>query len=267
MRKSLFCCFIVVFLSILSFAGYAQDGTIKGFVYDNSTGEPVAYCLVRLEGTSYGALTEKNGGFVISKIRNGDYMLSINYVGFDSIKKPLRVNDDVQTFNFNLKPSSRILAGVEVTAEGQRVMTETRTSVISVSPKDIKQLPSIGGQPDFAQYLQVLPGIISTGDQGGQLYVRGGTPIQNMLLFDGMLVYNPFHSIGLFSVFDSDIMSSADVYTGGFGAEFGGRLSSVMNISTRDGNKKRISGKIDVNTFGAKLLLEGPIVKMKEEIL
>lgn len=265
MRKSLFCCFIVVFLSILSFAGYAQDGTIKGFVYDNSTGEPVAYCLVRLEGTSYGALTEKNGGFVISKIRNGDYMLSINYVGFDSIKKPLRVNDDVQTFNFNLKPSSRILAGVEVTAEGQRVMTETRTSVISVSPKDIKKLPSIGGQPDFAQYLQVLPGIISTGDQGGQLYVRGGTPIQNMLLLDGMLIYNPFHSIGLFSVFDSDIMSSADVYTGGFGAEFGGRLSSVMNISTRDGNKKRISGKVDVNTFGAKLLLEGPIVKMKEE--
>lgn len=126
-------------------------------------------------------------------------------------------------------------------------------------------MPAIGGQPDFAQYLQVLPGVISTGDQGGQLYVRGGTPVQNMLLLDGVLIYNPFHSIGIFSVFDMDIMSSADVYTGGFGAEFGGRISSVMDIQTRDGNKKHISGKVDVSNIQSQILLEGPLVKLKND--
>lgn len=264
MKKNLFRCTIALIISTLCLFGHAQNGTVKGFVYDNNTGEPISYCVVQLQGTTHGALTEKSGAFVISKVPNGDYTLIINYLGFDSIQEPIQIKDNVITHNFYLQPSRVSLDAVQINAEGQRVVTETRTSVISVTAKDIKQLPSIGGQPDFAQYLQVLPGIISTGDQGGQLYVRGGTPIQNMLLLDGMLIYNPFHSIGLFSVFDSDIMSSADVYTGGFGAEFGGRLSSVMDIRTRDGNKKRISGKIDVNTFGAKLLLEGPIVKLKE---
>lgn len=120
------------------------------------------------------------------------------------------------------------------------------------------------GEPDIAQYLQVLPGVVFTGDQGGQLYIRGGLPVQNKVLLDGLIVYNPFHSIGLFSVFDSEIMKSADVYSAGFGAEYGGRTSSIMDISTRDGNKKRASGKISASTFGAKAMLEGPFVKLKE---
>ena len=82
---------------------------------------------------------------------------------------------------------------------------------------------------------------------------------------DGVILFSPFHSIGIFSVFDMDIMSSADVYTGGFGAEFGGRISSVMDIKTRDGNKKRLSGKVDLSNIGAQLLLEGPLVKLKED--
>lgn len=253
--------FIITFLISNT---YAQYGGIKGFVYDNETGEPVAFALVQLEGTSIGALTEKNGAYMLTKVNSGDYSLIVTYLGYDTIREKITINNNIISKNLFLKSSKVSLDAVEITAESQRVMTETRTSVITVTAKDIKQMPSIGGTPDFAQYLQVLPGIVSTGDQGGQLYVRGGTPIQNMLLLDGMLIYNPFHSIGLFSVFDSEIIASADVYTGGFGAEFGGRLSSVMDIRTKDGNKKHISGKVDVNTFGAKLLLEGPFVKMKE---
>ena len=121
----------------------------------------------------------------------------------------------------------------------------------------------MGGQADFAQYLQVVPGVIFTGDQGGQLYIRGGSPIQNKVLLDGMVVYNPFHSIGLLSVFYTDIIRNADVYTGGFGAEYSGRISSIMDISTRDGNKKRLSGKLGANCFGAKVMVEGPLKKAK----
>lgn len=242
-----------------------QNGIIKGFVYDNSSGEPVGFCPVQLQGTSYGAITERNGSFVISKIPSGEYNLIITYFGFDSLKESIIINENTITKRYLLQPSKIFLEAVQVTASEHRVITETRTSVISISPKEMSKMPSIGGQPDFAQYLQVLPGIISTGDQGGQIYIRGGTPIQNIVLLDGMLVLNPFHSIGFFSVFDNDLMSTADIYTGGFGAEFGGRVSSVMNIHTKDGNRKRIAGKIDANTFGAKLFLEGPIVKLKDE--
>ena len=120
-------------------------------------------------------------------------------------------------------------------------------------------VPTIGGEADLAQYMQVIPGVVFTGDQGGQLYIRGGSPIQNKVLLDGMIIYSPFHSIGLFSVFDTDIIRNTDVYTGGFNAEYGGRISSIMDIRTIDGNKKDIGGKVSANTFGSKLFLEGPL--------
>ena len=258
--------FFTLFFSLVSFFVLAQGGMIKGFVYDNSNGEPIGYASVQLQGTNYGGLSERNGAFIINKIPEGKYVVLVSFFGFNNIIDTiiLSVNSTI-TKKYQLIHTAVSLEAVQVSAEGQRNIQETRTSVISVTPKEMSKMPAIGGQPDFAQYLQVLPGIVSTGDQGGQLYVRGGTPIQNMLLLDGMLVFNPFHSIGLFSVFDSDIINNADVYTGGFGADFGGRISSVMDIQTRDGNKKRTSGKIDLNTFGAKLLLEGPIVKLKNK--
>ena len=103
--------------------------------------------------------------------------------------------------------------------------------------------------------LQVLPGVIFTGDQGGQLYIRGGSPIQNKVLLDGMIIYNPFHSIGLFSV-STQIFLNADIYTGGFGLSMVEGYLSIMDITTRDGNKNRYGGKIATSTFGSKLCLK-----------
>jgi len=244
---------------------YAQNTVVKGFTYDDSNGEVLPYCTIQLMGTSYGALSDSKGAFMINKIPKGTYAVKVSFLGYNDIIDTIWVRKDtVITKRYSLPPASTTLDAVQIQGEGQRKEQETRTSVISVTPKDMSKMPAIGGQPDFAQYLQVLPGVISTGDQGGQLYVRGGTPVQNMLLLDGVLIYNPFHSIGIFSVFDMDIMSSADVYTGGFGAEFGGRISSVMDIQTRDGNKKRISGKVDVSNIQSQILLEGPLVKLKD---
>jgi outer membrane receptor protein involved in Fe transport len=119
-------------------------------------------------------------------------------------------------------------------------------SVQKITPKEIDKLPSIGGEPDIAQYMQVLPGVVFTGDQGGQLYIRGGSPVQNKVMMDGMIVYNPFHSIGLFSVFDTDIIRNADIYTGGFGAQYGGRISSIMDVTTIDGNQNEFEGNASI---------------------
>ena len=258
----------ILFVSIF-FSGIlavAQNAVIKGFTYDESTGESLPYCTIQLMGTSFGALSDVSGAFLINKIPAGTYTVKVSLLGYVDLIDTVEVsNNTTLTKRYSISPNSQTLDAVQIVGENTRKEQETRTSVISVTPKDMGKMPAIGGQPDFAQYLQVLPGIISTGDQGGQLYVRGGTPVQNMLLMDGVILYNPFHSIGIFSVFDMDIMSSADVYTGGFGAEFGGRISSVMDIKTRDGNKKRLAGKVDLNNIGGQLLLEGPLLKLKED--
>ncbi len=256
--------FTTLFMVFAAYAAVAQDNSIKGFVYEESTGEPMMFTNVYLKGTTFGGSTNENGYFNINRIPDGRYTLLITSVGYDTISEVFNLSKG-QSVNrkYYLKETSQKLETVTITADKIAARTETKTSVITVTPKTITKIPSVGGQADFAQYLQVVPGVIFTGDQGGQLYIRGGSPIQNKVLLDGMVIYNPFHSIGLFSVFDTDIIRNADVYTGGFGAEYSGRISSIMDISTRDGNKKRFSGKIGGNTFGAKVMLEGPLKKAK----
>ena len=237
------------------------QGIVKGVVFDESNGESVPFANVMLEGTRLGCATDLNGFFLISKVPAGEYTLRVRFVGYDDYVETITVADR-KTINrtIHLKPSAQMLEAVEVTdsrIEERRM--QTQVSVEKITASQIQQMPSIGGQADIAQYMQVLPGVSSTGDQGGQLYIRGGSMIQNLCLLDGMIVYNPFHSIGLYSIFETDVILNADIYTGGFGAEYGGRLSSVMDITTRDGNKRRHSGKIGLNTFGASLILEGPL--------
>ncbi len=244
----------------------AQDAMVRGFVYEASTGEPVIFSNVYLANSTYGNSTDINGYFSITRIPPGQYTLLVTYLGFDTLRIELDLKpNDVLNKRLYLKESAVSLQTVNVTAERMEATTETRTSVVNLTPRTISRLPSVGGQADLAQYLQVLPGVVFTGDQGGQLYIRGGAPIQNKVLLDGMVIYNPFHSIGLFSVFDTDIIRNAEVYTGGFGADYGGRISSVMDITTRDGNKNRVAGKLSASTFGSKIMAEGPIKKAKHD--
>lgn len=244
----------------------AQDGIIRGFVYEQETGEPVIFTNVYLHRTSHGAATDVNGYFAISRIPEGTYTLMVTNLGYDTVRESVTIKKGtVLSKKLFLKKAAFTLQEVQITAEQQEARNDTRTSVIKITPKQISRIPTIGGQPDLAQYLQVLPGVVFTGDQGGQLYIRGGSPIQNKVILDGMVIYNPFHSIGLFSVFDTDILRNADIFTGGFNSEYGGRISSVMDLTTRDGNKKRLSGKAGLSTFGGKLMLEGPLVKQKDD--
>jgi len=243
----------------------AQSGVIRGFVYDNKTGEPVIFTNVVLKGTSLGSTTDQNGFYSITKIPAGDYTIQVSYLGYQTLEEAISVeDDDILTQKIYLKEQNVQLETFEVSAEKEEARTEVKMSMTKLTPKQITKMPSVGGQPDLAQYLQVLPGVVFTGDQGGQLYIRGGSPIQNKVLLDGMIVYNPFHSIGLFSVFDTDILRNADVYTGGFNAEYGGRISSIMDITTKDGNKRYHTGKISANPFGSKLSVEGPLKRAKE---
>ncbi|OFY47463.1 MAG: hypothetical protein A2W85_02015 [Bacteroidetes bacterium GWF2_41_31] len=255
--------FLFVFcLSLTQVSLKAQEATVRGFLYEEESGEPAIFANVVLKGTNFGASTDVNGYFLISKIPPGDYTLMVTYLGFDTISELISLSKGaLLNKKLFVKKGSFNLETVTVSAERTEARTETKMSVVKISPKDIKQIPSVGGQADFAQYLQVVPGVVFTGDQGGQFYIRGGSPIQNKVMLDGMTIYNPFHSIGLFSVFETDLIRNASIYTGGYNAEYGGRISSVMDITTKDGNKKRMSGVCGASTFGARAMVEGPIKK------
>lgn len=253
-------------LAIPLYSAAQQTGTVKGFVYEQATGEPSIFTPVTLVGTPFNATTDVQGYFSITKVPAGKYTLRIVYLGFDTLAKELEVKaGQITTEQLYLKKGAIEMRAVEVTREKQEAEGQTRVSVARLTPNAIERVPAIGGQADLAQALQVMPGFVFTGDQGGQLYIRGGSPIMNKVLMDGMVLYNPFHSIGLFSVFDNDIIRNADIYSGGFNAENGGRVSSVMDITSRDGNKQRFGGKVAASTFASKVLIEGPLKRAEKE--
>jgi len=245
--------------------GMRAQGTVKGFLKSESSGEAVMFASVTLEGTTFGVSSDVEGYFSLSRVPAGQYTLVISSLEYETVREAIEIrNDRVLTRNLLLASKVVTLAGAEISADREEQTTQVRTSVETIRPADIKRIPSFGGAPDLVQALQVLPGFVSTGDQGGQLYIRGGSPIQNKVLLDGMLVYNAFHSIGLFSVFDSDALANADVYTGAFSAKYGGRISSVMDIRTRDGNMRETEGRVGASPFGAKVLVHGPLRPMSE---
>ncbi|MFT7588159.1 MAG: hypothetical protein ACI959_000366, partial [Limisphaerales bacterium] len=254
---------IIVLLTLSSVSIQAQQGVIRGFVYEEYSGEPVIYTNVIIEGEALGAATDENGFFSITNVPLGEYRVLVTNIEYDTLSTPVTIsNNKIINLKLFLAKSNIQLKTVTIASKTQEKFEEVRISTIAVTPKQISRLPSVGGEPDLAQYLQVLPGVIFTGDQGGQLYIRGGAPIHNKVLLDGMVIYNPFHSIGLFSVFETDIIRNVEVLTGGFNAEYGDRISAIIDITTRDGNKTGIHGKVSASPFLTKALIEGPIKKL-----
>lgn len=257
---------LFVLLVCLSLASYAQKtGTIKGFVYDKANGEPMIFTNVILEGANIAVQTDVNGYFTL-QAPEGSFVLFTSLIGYDTVKVPITIKEgDVITRKLFLGQRSSELKGVEISARKTEKQTQINAGVTSITPREMKLLPSAGGEPDVAQFLQVVPGVVFTGDQGGQLYIRGGSPVQTGILLDGVTIYNPFHSIGLYSIFETDAIRNVDVYSAGFNAQYGNRTSAILDVRTKDGNKNRLSGKVSVSPIMARAMLEGPLVKPKVE--
>ncbi len=266
MRKSigLLAAFMLL-LSCVAMAQNSNNGTVKGFVYDKKTGEPLIYINVMVVNAKTGVQTDVNGYFSIT-LPAGSYTLLTTSMGYDS-----------SSISVNLLPGSTVSKKIlltqkevnlkEVNVSGHKTdkMTRIGTGVVGISPRELKLLPSAGGEPDLAQYLQVIPGVIFTGDQGGQLYIRGGSPAQTGIYLDGITIYSPFHSIGLFSVFETEAIRNVDVFTAGFNAQYGNRTSAIVDIHTKDGNKNNMSGIVSISPIMARVMLDGPLVKSKKD--
>ncbi len=257
-----------VLLFLLSVTAiFAQNtGTIKGFVVDKDNGEPIIFALVKVEGADVKTQTDVNGYFNLPKLKPGDYSITISFNNYETTTLDITVKDEEivsKKIELQKLKTSNKLDGFKVSARRQEKINNTQVGLTKITTKEIKSMPSVGGEPDIAQYLQVLPGVTFTGDQGGQLYIRGGSPVQNKILLDGMTIYNPFHSIGLFSVFETEGIRNADVMSGGFGVEYGDRTSAIVAVNTKDGNKVRHTGKIGISPILSKFFIEGPLLKSK----
>ncbi len=252
--------------SIIAWAQVPTTGTIKGFVYDKASGEPMIFTNVLLEGTKLGGQTDVDGYYSITQVPPGTYTLYTSLIGYDTFKTSVTIKaGQIVSKKLFLAQRDIELEGAVVSARKTEKVTQINAGTITVTPREMKMLPSTGGEPDIAQYLQVVPGVIFTGDQGGQLYIRGGSPTQTGILLDGITIYNPFHSIGLYSVFETDAIRNVDIQTAGFNAQYGNRTSAIVDVTTKDGNKNRLAGKLSVSPLMARGLLEGPIVKAKKE--
>jgi hypothetical protein len=251
---------------------FGQDHILRGFIYDSENGEPVPFEKVTLIPTVKsisitGAITDVNGFFSIPKLAIGTYLLRVEDLNFKNYEKEINITkkEGITDIRIDLiTPDAKESFDVVISAETKAKTTEVLISQIKLDKKGIERVPSVGAENDITAAFSVTPGVVTTGDQGGQLYVRGGTPIQNKILLDGMTIYNPFHSIGFFSIFETELVKNVDIYTGGFDSKYGGRISSVMDISYRDGNKKEFGGKVSTSPFMAKLVLEGPIYTAKK---
>ncbi len=250
--------FLFIFLVPCLLFG-AINGTINGFVRDAENGEVLPWVNVVVKDTNMGAATNDDGYYVIHNLPPGDYTLVYTMMGYERLEQDVNLAAQATLkVDASLTPNVLELEGVVKTAERERFEREVEISTTTISARQLNAVPTLV-EADVFRTLQLLPGVVSRSDFSSQLYVRGGSPDQNLVLLDGVSVYNPFHLFGLFSTFNTDAIKQVEFMTGGFPAEYGGRLSSVLNITNNEGNSKEFQGSANISMLSAKATLQGPI--------
>jgi len=213
-----------------------------------------------LEDTNIGASADLNGYFIITGIpANQDYTVRISYIGYGSKEIDVVIKPDkITQLRILLFPVNIQLQEIEKIGEKYKRPNETDIGLQKMDIREIEALPK-GVETDIFRSLHFLPGVQTTGDISARYYVRGSSSDQNLVLYNGVSVYNPFHALGLFSIIDPEMINSLEFYKGGFPAEYGGRLSSILNLVTKDGNKNKYSGSATMSFLTAKASFEGPL--------
>ena len=264
-RKTIQLCILFFLPMILSAQTTTQKFTISGYIEDADTGEKLIAANVFDLQSGAGAVTNTYGFFSLTLPKDSVH-LSISYIGYETQYQSLFLDHDIV---LHLKLSSSVeLAEVEVVAEKyERIEQETQMSRVAIPIEQIKKVPALLGEVDVLKTLQLLPGVQSGGEGQNGLYVRGGSPDQNLILLDGVPVYNVSHVLGIFSVFNADAIKNVTLTKGGFPARYGGRLSSILEINMKEGNSQELHGEGSIGLISSKLTLEGPIVKDKTSFI
>lgn len=237
---------------------------VRGIVRDARTGEPLVGATVGIPLANRGAVTGADGTYTIANLAPGRVTVQATFVGYATLVRQLTLTADRESrFDARLESAEQELG--EATVEGtsgpslEDKLKSTQMSVERLTTREAKLLPALFGEVDILKTLQLKPGVQNGGEGTTGLFVRGGSNDQNLVLLDGATVYNPQHLFGLFSVFNSDAISKVDLYKGGFPAQFGGRLSSVVDVTSRDGDDKRWYATGGIGLISSRLTVEGPI--------
>jgi len=253
---------LILFINDLN----AQNASLQGIISDNSTGEALFGANLLLqsldnENLSYGVAAGGDGFFRIGSIQPGSYSVRVSYIGYFTLTDSLTFNSsEEKTYNITLETDESSLG--EVVVSSVTIATQRIEGAQRISPREIRRVPS-PASGDLTAYIQTLPGVVTTGDRGGQLFIRGGSPSENMVLIDGALIYQPSHIVGFFSPIPAELIAGADFYAGGFSPKFTGRISSVMDVQLRHGDRFNTSASASISPFAADIFAEGPIVNGK----
>ncbi len=238
---------------------------ILGKVSEQETGEPIIGAAMFMEELNTGILTDQNG-FLIMAIKPGSYHIRFEYLGFEKKNCMLEVHSSGD-FRVEMKKVVIPIEEIVILGDRQISVTSRDPGLEKISAKSISEIPTMLGERDILKVSEMMPGIVSVGEGASGLNVRGGSSDQNAFYINKIPIYNTAHLFGFFPAFNSDIVKDFSVYKGFVPAQFGGKLSSVFNILTRMGNRKRFNAHASVNPVTASLTLEGPVVKDKSSVL
>lgn len=244
----------------------AQDASIQGLITDNATGLPLYGANVVLtspteEDVRIGASADSEGFYSISSIEPGTWIVRISFIGYVAEEDTVTLNrGENRSINAALDPDDAMMDEVVVEGATGAVMRDEGRQ--RITPTDLTRIPS-PATGDLVTYLQTLPGVVAMGDRGGQFFIRGGTPSQNLALVDGAPIYKPAHIVGFYSPFPENLVSGADFYAGGFGPRYTDRISSVLDIQMRHGDRYGFKGSGSISPFVAEVMAEGPLNKGK----
>jgi hypothetical protein len=261
--KHVFCnrWLIVIGLALAYLPGWAQKRTISGYVMDAASKETLIGATIFDKNSGKGCATN-NYGFYTLTLEQGEVNLQVSYVGYTQQNKTLDLKENL-SMNFMLETNTTL---DEVVVEATRATVSARSpqmSVVELPVQQIKSIPTLFGEADVLKAIQLLPGVQNGSEGSAGMYVRGGGLDENLLLLDGVPVYNVNHALGFFSVFNPDALKNVTLYKGSFPAHFGGRLSSVVDIRMKEGDMQKYHGNVSVGLISSKLNVEGPIVKDK----
>ena len=250
----------------LCLAGQTRRYTVSGHVKDAASGEMMIGAVVNPAGSTSGTVTNAYGFYSI-QLPAGDYELCCSSLGYDADTVRISLKGNLKQ-DFTLKESLLYLEGSTVTAVSKREkLLRPETSLVNLSGDFIKKVPVLFGETDIIKVIQMMPGVQAPSEGSTGFSVRGGGVDQNLVLMDEAPVYNAGHFMGFFSVFNNDAVKTGDLYKGDISAKYGGRLSSLLDIHTIDGNMQEFGGSLSIGLISSKVLLEGPIVKDKASFM
>jgi len=250
--------FVFILLLFIGAFGWAQSVSISGFVIDKETKEGLIGVNIYDEQSRIGATTNGFGYYSLVYKKGDSLHLNFSYIGYEQKLICLIIGKDV--YQDIYMETNNTLDAVEVTAT-RRIEKSSSISTISIPIEQLKLMPSLMGEVDIMRSFQLMPGVQAGKEGSSGIYVRGGSPDQNLFLLDDIPLYFVSHVGGLMSIFDPNAINSVMLYKGGFPARYGGRLSSVVDIRMKDGNKQKFSGEVAIGTLSTKLFIEGPIMK------